>query len=205
MKLLHIDASIHTTQSISRNLSAATVDRLKRQNPDIEIQYLDLSANPLHHITGRVFAAHAQGADITDLDPAELHDVTESGKVLEEFLASDIVVLGVPFYNFSIPSSLKAWIDRIIVAGKTFSYGANGVVGLAGEKRLIVLIARGGVYSEGSPSAHNEHGETYLKSVFSIIGIDDIEIIVAEGVAISPQARDAALQNALDSIETLAA
>ena len=136
---------------------------------------------------------------------AELNDLAESGRVLEEFLTSEVIVIGVAFYNFTVPSSLKAWVDRICVAGKTFSYGTSGVVGLARGKRVIVLLARGGIYGEGSPNARHEHAETYLRSIFSVIGIDNLEVIVADGVDISPELRAAALERAMDSIEMLAA
>ncbi len=205
VRLLHIDTSIKSTGSLSREMSAAAVERLKRDSADIVVQYRDLAAHPLGDLTGRVFAAHAKGADIGDFDQDELSDLAESAKVLEEFLTSDVIVLGVPFYNFSVPSSLKAWIDRILVAGKTFSYGSGGLVGLARGKRVIVLQARGGLYGEGSPNAHHEHAETYLRSIFSVIGIENLEVIVAEGVDISPELRAAALQSAMGSIETLAA
>ncbi|WP_277042403.1 NAD(P)H-dependent oxidoreductase [Caballeronia mineralivorans] len=205
VRLLHIDTSIKTTGSLSREMSAAAVERLKREAPDIAVHYRDLAAHPLGDLTERVFAAHAKGADIGDLDPAELSDLAESGKVLAEFLTSEVIVMGVAFYNFTVPSSLKAWIDRICVAGKTFSYSASGVIGLARGKRVIVLLARGGIYGEGSPNGRNEHAETYLRSVFSVIGIDNLEVIVAEGVDISPELRAAALESAMGSIETLAA
>ncbi|MGH6964627.1 MAG: FMN-dependent NADH-azoreductase [Phenylobacterium sp.] len=205
VKLLHIDTSIKATGSLSRQMSSAAVERLKREAPDIVVHYRDLAAHPLGDITERIFAAHAKGADVGDLDPAELSDLAESGMVLEEFMASDVIVIGVPFYNFSVPSSLKAWLDRILVAGKTFRYGADGVVGLARGKRVIVLLARGGLYGEGSPNARHEHAETYLRSIFSVIGVDNLEVIVADGVDISPELRAAALERAMGSIERLAA
>ena len=93
--------------------------------------------------------------------------------MLEEFLAADIIVLGAPMYNFTIPSQLKAWIDRILVAGKTFKYCAQGVEGLAGNKRVIVAISRGGFYGPGTPAAVGEHLETYLRWVFGFIGITE--------------------------------
>jgi len=205
VKLLHIDTSIKATGSLSREMSAAAVKRLKREAPDIAVHYRDLAAHPLGDLTERVFAAHAKGADISDLDQAELSDLAESGMVLEEFMASDVIVMGVPFYNFTVPSSLKAWIDRICVAGKTFSYGASGVVGLARGKRVIILLARGGIYGEGSPNARHEHAETYLRSIFSVIGVENLEVIVADGVDVSPELRAAALESAMGSIEALAA
>lgn len=205
MKLLHIDTSIKATGSLSRHMSAAAVERLKRETPDMAVQYRDLAAHSLGDLTGRVFEVHARDADIEDLDQAELSDLAESGKVLEEFMASDVIVMGVAFYNFTVPSSLKAWIDRICVAGKTFSFGASGVVGLARGKRVIVLLARGGIYGEGSPNARHEHAESYLRSIFSVIGIDNLEVIAADGVDMSPELRAAALARAMGSIEMLAA
>lgn len=205
VRLLHIDTSIKTTGSLSREMSAAAVERLKREVSNIEVRYRDLAAHPLGDLTERVFAAHVKGADIGDLDQAELNNLAESRVVLEEFMASDVIVIGVPLYNLSVPSSLKAWIDRMLVAGKTFSYGASGVVGLARGKRVILLLARGGFYGEGSPNARHEHAETYLRSIFSMIGIENLEVIVADGVDISPELRAAALKNAMGSIETLAA
>ena len=205
VRLLHIDTSIKVTGSLSREMSAAAVERLKREALDMAVHYRDLAAHPLGDLTGRVFAAHAHGADSGDLDQAELSDLAESRMVLEEFMASDVIVMGVPLYNLTVPSSLKAWIDRMLVAGKTFSYGASGVVGLARGKRVILLLARGGLYGEGSPNARHEHAETYLRSIFSMIGVENLEVIVAEGVDISPELRAAALENAIGSIETLAA
>jgi FMN-dependent NADH-azoreductase len=125
--------------------------------------------------------------------------------VLEEFLAADIVVIGAPMYNFTIPSQLKAWIDRILVAGKTFKYSAQGVQGLAGNKRVIIAISRGGFYGAGTPSAAAEHLETYLHSVFNFIGIANPEIIVAEGVQIGPEQREKALESALTAATNLRA
>jgi FMN-dependent NADH-azoreductase len=206
MRLLHIDTSIQNTGSVSREMSRAAVERLKKEIPDLNVQYRDFAAQPLAHLSAPVFAAHVQNADVSGFDQAAVDDVVESRKALEEFLAADILVLGVPFYNYSVPSSLKAWIDRIVVAGKTFTYGGpNGPIGLAAGKRVIVLLARGGVFREGSPAAHNEHAETYLRSVFGLIGIHNVEFVVAEGIAIGADHRDAALRNALAAIEKLAA
>src|SRR6201981_919231 len=116
--------------------------------------------------------------------------------VLDEFLAADILVIGAPMYNFGIPSQLKAWIDRIAIAGKTFSYTANGPIGLAGGKRVIVASSRGGLYASGMPFEANDFQEKYLRAVFAFIGIPDIAIIRAEGLALSPAHRDAALNAA---------
>jgi FMN-dependent NADH-azoreductase len=155
MKLLHIDSSVLGPHSVSRQVSAAIVDRLQEATPDLNVTYRDLTAAPLAHLSGSHLAA-AQGA----VPEAVQQDLAAGQTVLEEFLAADIVVIGAPMYNFTIPSQLKAWIDRILVAGKTFKYSAQGAEGLAGDKRLIIAIARGGFYGAGTPSAAVEHHET---------------------------------------------
>jgi FMN-dependent NADH-azoreductase len=201
MKLLHIDSSVLGPHSVSRQVSSAVVERLRQANPSLELVYRDLTQTPLAHLTGSHLAA-AQGAPV----PAELaSDVAASGAVLDEFLAADIVVLGAPMYNFTIPSQLKAWIDRIIVAGKTFKYDANGPQGLAGAKRMIVAISRGGYYGAGTPAASLEHLETYLRGVFGFIGITDPEFIVADGIQVGPEHREKALAGALQAATNLRA
>jgi FMN-dependent NADH-azoreductase len=202
MKLLHIDSSVLGPHSVSRQVSAAIVDRLYKATPGLKITYRDLTATPLAHLSGSHLAA-AQG---TVPEAVALQDDLAAGQtVLEEFLAADIVVIGAPMYNFTIPSQLKAWLDRILVAGKTFKYSAQGAEGLAGDKRLIIAIARGGFYGAGTPSAAAEHHETYLRAVFSLIGITNPEIIVAEGVQIGPEHREKALESALTAATRLRA
>lgn len=187
MKLLHLDSSITGGNSVSRALSADIVSHLKGANPDIEITYRDLAAEPFGHLT------------IGDM-PAP----GESTAALDAFLESDVVVVGAPMYNFTLPSQLKAWIDRILVAGKTFSYGAGGPVGLVGDKRIIIAVSRGGQYGPDAPAAIAEHLETYLKVVFGFIGVTP-EFVIADGVMAGPDPRDAVLAQARQSISALAA
>ena len=201
MKLLHIDSSVLGPHSVSRQVSAAIVDRLRQATPNLDIVYRDLTSTPLAHLSGPHLAA-AQGAAP---ETALLPDIAASQAVLEEFLAADIVVLGAPMYNFTIPSQLKAWIDRIVVGGKTFRYGASGVEGLAGNKRVIIAISRGGFYGAGTPAAAMEHLETYLRGVFGFIGVANPEIIVAEGLQTGPEQREKAMQGALAAATTLRA
>jgi len=201
MKLLHIDSSVLGPHSVSRQVSAAIVDRLRHATPDLDIVYRDLTTTPLAHLSGPHLAA-AQGAAP---DAALLPDIADSKAVLEEFLAADIVVLGAPMYNFTIPSQLKAWIDRVVVGGKTFKYGANGPEGLAGNKRVIVAISRGGFYGAGTPTAALEHLESYLRGVFGFIGIRNPEIISADGIQIGPEHREKALSGALEAVTKLQA
>lgn len=194
MKLLHIDASILGGNSVSRQLSAAAVERLRKTTPDLDVTYRDISATPLSHLTGEHLAA-AHGA--TPETPAVRDDLAASAAALEDFLAADVIVIGAPMYNFTIPSQLKAWIDRILVAGKTFKYSEKGVEGLAGNKRVIVAVSRGGFYGADTPAAAGEHLETYLRWVFGFIGITNVEIIAADGVQVGPEQREKALAGAL--------
>src|SRR6478752_5309340 len=187
MKLLHIDSSVLGPHSVSRQVSAAIVDRLRQATPSLAL------------VSGSHLAA-AQGAPA----PAELGpDLAASAAVLNEFLDADIVVIGAPMYNFTIPSQLKAWIDRVLVAGKTFKYDANGPQGLAGNKRVIVAISRGGYYGPGTPAALGEHLETYLRWVFGFIGIKNPEFISADGIQVGPEHREKAVAGALKAASDL--
>jgi FMN-dependent NADH-azoreductase len=199
MKLLHIDSSVLGAHSVSRQISAAIVDRFRKTTPDLEILYRDLSLSPLAHLSGSHLAA-AQGAAT---DAGLKQDLAAGQAMLNEFLDADTVVLGAPMYNFTIPSQLKAWIDRILVAGKTFKYGPQGAEGLAGNKRVIVAISRGGFYGAGTPAAVGEHLETYLRWVFGFIGITNPEFISADGVQVGSEHREKALAGALQAATNL--
>jgi len=198
MKLLHIDSSILGTQSATRELGAAMVGKWQRQNPHGQVRYLDLAREPLNHLTGDVLAARSAPAD--QASPELLRDVEAGERALEDFLAADVIVVGAPMYNFSIPSQLKAWIDRIAVAGKTFRYTEKGPEGLAKGKKVIVLSARGGIYSNGAPAAALDFQENYLRGVFGFLGITDIEFVRAEGLNYGPAQREQAMVAALNSI-----
>jgi FMN-dependent NADH-azoreductase len=202
MKLLHIDTSILGANSASRQVSAKIVERLKAVTPDLSVTYRDLAAEPLAHLSGTHLAA-AQGA--VPESPELRKDITEGQAALDEFLAADVVVIGAPMYNFTMPSQLKAWIDRIAVNGKTFRYTAAGPEGLAGDKRVIVAISRGGFYGAGAPAAAFEHLETYLKGVFAFIGVTKLEFIVAEGLNVGPEHREKAMQGAIEAATGLRA
>jgi FMN-dependent NADH-azoreductase len=200
MKLLHLDSSILGGNSASRQLSAAMVDQLAKATPGLEIVHRDLAADPLSHLSGEHFAAR-QG--LVPESAAIQMDIATSQAVLDEFLGADVVVIGAPMYNFGIPSQLKAWIDRIAVAGKTFRYTATGPEGLAGNKRVIIAVSRGGFYGAGMPAAALEHVESYLRSVFGFLGITDVEVVVAEGLGIGPEQREKAMQGALQAVTQL--
>jgi len=205
MKLLHIDSSILGANSVSRPIAAAVVDRLRRSEPNLEITYRDLVAAPLPHLTlAQLPSDHPLSALAPSSDTAQ-QDKAASQAALEEFLAVDIVVIGTPMYNFAIPSQLKAWIDRILVPGKTFQYSQDGVKGLAGDKRVIVVISRGGFYGQETSSAAAEHAESYLRTALGFIGVTDPEIIVAEGIQRGPEHRQTAVEGALQAANDLRA
>jgi FMN-dependent NADH-azoreductase len=181
--ILHLDASINGENSASRAISRSIVEQLKTGLWGEDVIYRDLAADPLPHLTLDAFA---------------------DTEVIDEFLAADTIVIGAPMYNFTLPTQLKAWIDRIVIAGKTFQYTANGPEGLAKGKRVIVALARGGFYDETSPAASLEHLETYLRGVFNFIGIEP-EFVAADGLAVSPEQRQESLSNAQGETLRLAA
>ena len=180
MTILKIDSSITGDSSVSRQLTAATVAQLREQAPSATVVERDLVATPLSHLT-------LGGSGDAD--------------VLDEFLAADTIVVGAPMYNFTVPSQLKAWIDRVLVAGTTFRYTAEGPLGLAGGKRVIVAVSRGGFYDDSNAM---EHVETYLRGVFGFIGITP-EFIHADGINYGPEQREAGIANGLAEVEKLAA
>ena len=178
------------------------MDRLRQAAPGLTVTYRDLAAQPLAHLSADHLAA-AAGA--VPESPAVQADIAQSQAVLEEFLAADTVVIGAPMYNFTLPTQLKAWIDRVAVAGKTFRYGPNGPEGLAGNKRVIIAISRGGLYGPGTPAAALEHVETYLRGVFGFLGVTDLEFIVAEGLLLGPDQRATSVGTALQAARDLRA
>ena len=186
MNILHIDSSILGVNSLTRPLSALTVDRLVAANAGARVEHLDLGENPVPHLTGADFAARGQAVD----------------PVLQQFKAADVIVIGSPMYNWTISSQLKAWIDRIAVAGETFAYTAQGPKGLAGGKRVIVVTGRGSSMLDARYDGY-DHQEPYLRTVFRFIGIDDVTFVHAQGVALAPDARPAVVAHAEAEIDRL--
>jgi len=203
MQLLHVDSSITGTQSVSRQLTAEIVAKLRQVTPDLDITYRDLAAKPVPHLSGSILAARQSAAGQPSVEVE--HDLMLSAKALDEFLAADIVVIGAPMYNFGIPSQLKAWIDCLAVSGKTFRYTETGVEGLAGGKRVIIASSRGGLYAGSSPMASLDHQEAYLSGFFGFLGVADIAFVRAEGVNISPEQRQRGIESALAEVASLKA
>ena len=181
MKLLHVDSSILGSQSVSRQLTAELVSEWRASHPATQIQYLDLAVNAPSH-----FSADALGIKTgAQAEPTEAQrrENAVSEQLVSQFLAADVIVVGAPLYNFTIPTQLKAWIDRLAQTGRTFKYTAQGPVGLATGKTVIVVSSRGGVYSTSEGGQAMEHQESYLKVVFGFFGITDVRFVRAEGVA----------------------
>jgi FMN-dependent NADH-azoreductase len=200
MQLLHLDSSVSGDASVSRQLSAGVVARQQALHPGLRVVVRDLAADPALHLSSAHMAAF-QGVP-TD-DATITADLLKGNAYLDELLASDVLVIGAPMYNFSIPTPLKAWIDRVAVAGKTFGYTANGPHGLLLGKKAFIASARGGVYTTGSPAAAFEHQESYLIGLLAFLGVVDVSVVRAEGLALGQQAKDAAISQALADIAAL--
>lgn len=193
MKILHLDSSVTGAQSVSRPLTKATTEQLVKSNPGAEVVYRDLVGEPLSHYTA-VLRVH--GADFVAVTPEQKNELETGETILAEFLAADVVVIGAPMYNFNIPSQLKAWVDLICVAGKTFSYTSEGPKGLCGGKKVILVSTRGGAYGAGSPYEPMDFQEKYLKGVLGFLGVTDVTVVRAEGLGRGGDVAKAAVEAA---------
>ncbi|MBC3362348.1 FMN-dependent NADH-azoreductase [Pseudomonas sp. SWRI154] len=178
MKLLHIDSSILGDNSASRQLSRELVQAWKAAEPAITVTYRDLAADAISHFSAQTLVAAGTSAELRDA--ALKYEAELSAETMAEFQAADALVIAAPMYNFTIPTQLKAWIDRIAVAGQTFRYGDAGFEGLCGGKKLVIVSTAGGLHA-GQPSGVGH--EDYLKHMFGFLGITDIEFVRAEGLA----------------------
>ncbi|MDM0013409.1 NAD(P)H-dependent oxidoreductase [Variovorax sp. J22P168] len=200
MKLLHVDSSVLGGNSVSRQLTAEVVADWRKTHPDTTVEYLDLAVDTPNH-----FSADALGIKVgAQAEPtaAQRFENEVSERLVSQFLAADVIVVGAPLYNFTVPTQLKAWIDRLAQAGRTFKYTEKGPVGLAGGKTVIVASTRGGAYSTSDGGQAMEHQESYLKVVFGFFGITDVRIVRAEGLAMGDAAKASALAAARADIGT---
>jgi FMN-dependent NADH-azoreductase len=201
MNILHIDASASdAATSHTRRLSSQLVERLKAANPGATVVYRDVVANQLPHVDMTI--RHAWTPENSG-DPKLAETMNRSKALVDELKGADVVVVGSPMYNFTVPSTLKAWIDHVSIAGQTFSYTAEGPRGLLSGKAYLVLSS-GGIYSQG-PFATNDHLSTYLEAIFRFLGIEDVEVIRAEGIAYGPEQDGAAMAGAGEKIEAIGA
>jgi FMN-dependent NADH-azoreductase len=203
MKLLHIDSSVLGAQSVSRELTREIVAEWLHTHPDTVVEHLDLALDAPSHLDHDSLGFRL-GPDAAGAGEAQQRENRVSERLVRQFLAADVVVVGAPMYNFSIPSQLKAWIDRIAQAGRTFRYTEQGPQGLAGGKTVIVASTRGGRYADQPALAALDHQESYLRTVFGFVGITDVRVVRAEGVAMGEAAKSQALQTARREIAALA-
>jgi FMN-dependent NADH-azoreductase len=199
--ILLVISSPRGEDSYSTRVARALAERLQSGIPGAALTVRDLAREPLPHIGEAFVAGIATPAE--ERSPLQRAEVGRSDAVVDEVLAADIVVIASPMINFGIPSTLKAWIDHLARAGRTFRYTESGAEGLAGGKKVYLVEARGGVYSEGAMQAYNFQ-ETYLRMVLGFLGLDDVEVIAVEGVAFGAEAAGKALAGALERVKTLA-
>jgi FMN-dependent NADH-azoreductase len=191
MKLLHIDSSILGDHSASRQLSRAVVEAFQAVETGSQVTYRDLASDALGHFSAATLAA--AGTPLEGRDAAQASEVDNNEATLQEFLDADVVVIGAPMYNFTIPSQLKAWIDRITVAGRTFRYSETGPEGLCGGKQVIIVSTAGGLHV-GQPSSVGH--EDFLRLLFGFIGITDLKFVFAHGLAYGDEPRANAMSAA---------
>lgn len=199
MKILHLDSSITGPNSVSRVLSAEIVAAQVARNPKAEVIYHDLAMTPAMHISPAHLAAFLGGVVEST---ALREDLALGAQYLDELMGADVIVIGVPMYNHGIPTQLKSWIDRVVVAGKTFRYTENGPIGLLSPgKKAFLATSSGGFYSGESPAKFLEHTESYLRGVLAHMGLRDVTVFRAEGIGLGPDARKRAIDDALRSID----
>ncbi|RUO23982.1 FMN-dependent NADH-azoreductase [Aliidiomarina minuta] len=202
MNILHLNSGIFADQSVSTQLSNKVISRLQQENPQATVVTRDLISNPISHLDAEILMAAGTEENARSSRQQEELALTET--LLEELFAADLVVIGAPMYNFTVPSQLKAWIDRIAQSGRTFRYTESGAEGLLTGKRAILASARGGFYSEGEAVAM-DHQESYMKNVLAFVGITDVTIVRAEGLNISAEQRAESIDKASTNIDALAA
>lgn len=203
MNILHIDSACLGDNSASRQLSAAAVEALSAGNTQARVVYRDLAATPLSHVSGPLMQVMRAEWDNSLPMSAELSaEAMLSESLLAEFMAADVLVLGAPMFNLSVPSTLKAWLDRVLQQGRTYAIGADGrTMGLAAGKRVVLVSTRGGQPHEMLA----DHQESYLKAVFAIMGITQVDVVRAEGIALGAELRQQAIQGALQQAAELRA
>lgn len=198
--ILHINSSVRNHGSLSRQLTGEFLAKWQAANPADMVVERDLAAEPVPHLTEQMMGAFFTPAD--QRSPGQAQTVQLSDTLVDELLAADVIVIGAPMYNFSVSSTLKAWIDHVARAGRTFQYSAAGVVGLATGKRVFIVTATGGVYSEG-PSQSFDFLATYLRSVLGFMGMTDVTFIRAEGLAMGDDAVAATLSKSRAALDNL--
>lgn len=195
--LLHIDTSPRIAGSVSRQLTASFVARWRGEHPGGRVILRDLAATVLPHVSEALIGAYYTPADRRSAEQEAT--IALSDQLVDEVLAADVIVIGAPMHNFGVTSSLKAWVDHVARAGRTFNYTERGPVGLVNGKRAVVVIARGGIFSEG-PYKVFDFQTPYIKGVLGFIGITDVELVLAEGLSLGEEGASQAIARCEDLI-----
>jgi FMN-dependent NADH-azoreductase len=195
MTILQINSSLYSGNGQSSRLADELVAALRAENPGAELVVRDLAKEPIPHLDEKRFQAFLTKKDLRSAEQEAI--VAYSDTLIDELRRADVIVLGLPMYNFGVSSQLKSWIDHIARAGETFKYSEKGPVGLLTGKKAYVLAARGGLYA-GSPA---DTQTAYVRLLLGFLGIADVEFVYAEGLAISPESREKALASARAKIE----
>ncbi len=195
--VLQINSSMHGEAGQSTRLADELVARLQQQNPAFKRVVRDLAGEPVPHLDANRFAAFTTPAGERDAQQQAL--VSQSDRLISELREAEVIVVGLPMYNFGVPSQLKAYFDHVARAGETFRYSDKGPIGLLEGKRAYVLATRGGQYA-GTP-LDTQTG--YVRDFLRFIGIEQVEFIYAEGLATGDENRDSALAAARSSIQAL--
>jgi FMN-dependent NADH-azoreductase len=197
--LLVINSSVSGPNSVSRTLVEHAVAEIVRTHPDVRIVYRDVGHTPIPHLTAETVAG-VRGAPQTE---SEQRTRRLSDELIAELRDADTILIGVPMYNFGVPTALRAWFDHVLRAGETFAYSEAGPQGLLSAKRVVIVESRGGLYSEG-PAKAIDFQEPYLRQLFRFIGVSDVTFIHAEKIGFGAQARDAAIASAKTQLTALA-
>ncbi len=191
--ILLVTSSPRGDESLSSKVAHDLANTLSASNNGTSIVHRDLGVNPIPHLDSVTTSAIRKAP--ADRTPEEAAAADYSDKLVAELLAADTVVISTGLINFNIYSTLKSWIDNIARAGQTFSYTAEGPKGLATGKKVYVVMASGGVYSEG-PAAAMNHAVPYLTTVLGFMGMTDVEVVYVEGLAFGPEAAEKAIASA---------
>ncbi len=198
--ILHIDSSPRGDRSISRALSKEFITSWKAAHPHDTITYRDLGHYPVTFVSEDwIAAAYSSPEQHT---PEQANAIATSNELIDEFLAADRYVFGIPMYNFSIPANFKAYLDQIVRVGRTFSVDKQGYKGLVHNKKVMIITARGGTYPDNSPTHSYDRETPYLQLIFGFVGITDIEFIHADGLNLGDEAQSHSIANAQSAIKT---
>ena len=192
--ILYIQSSPRGSESYSQKVAQSIVDELTESYPGANVTVRNLAQNPPPHVGDAFVDGLSTGPE--QRTPEQAAALALSDVLIDELLAADVIVFAVPMHNFGPPSTLKAWIDHVVRVGRTVSYSQKGPEGMLKGRRAILVLARGGVYSDG-PARPFDFQEPYLRAILGFIGITDIDVVPVEGIAMSAIGPEKALTSAM--------